>query len=520
MSGNTMTDKNCIESNENMIAKRGKKSTFRIKKGLKYLVRGAATLQIIMATVLGSKLAAINLLPAKYMAVYVVGMAVMAVLIFLAAGRKKMVLATIISILIMGGLAYAFAAVSRLDATLQKVSTENESGAIEMAVVALADSGAETLTDVEGQKIGYVAGDRGSFAVKDAIAGATAVPVVYEEHSDVLALADALLAGYDDAIILNSVYIGIISDQDSYKGFSVKIKVLYTTEVDVQEEAEETDIGTEVIPVTESDTGSNQEGARLSLDENTFIVYLSGIDTFGSINVKSRSDVNILLAVNMTTGHIQLISTPRDYYVVLPDKGADKLTHAGLYGVECSKSVLENLYGIKIDYFLRVNFSGFEDIIDLLGGIDVYSHYDFTVEPIRHYVVGYNHLSGIEALAFARERYSFVSGDIQRGENQMEVIKAIIAKAISVEMVSNYSDILDEISNCIQTDMPPDVIYDLVRYQLSSKITWQVDSFVVEGSGSHKVTYSMPNTTSYVMIPDEADLDEARRLIENVLMGE
>jgi len=185
--------------------------------------------------------------------------------------------------------------------------------------------------------------------------------------------------------------------------------------------------------------------------------------------------------------------------------------------VECSREVLENLYGITIDYYVRVNFSGFEEIIDLLGGIDVHSEYDFTVEPVRHYTVGYNHLSGIEALAFARERHPFAEGDVQRGTNQMEVIKAVIAKAESTDLLKGYEEILEKVSECIQTDIPPETIYSLVRYQLSGRTAWQVDSFTIRGTDSHEVTYSIPGASSYVMLPDEEDVAEAERLIEDVL---
>lgn len=503
-----------------MISKNGKKPTIRAARGLKLLGRALAALQLAMAAVLGVRLAAMNVLPAKYMAAYIAGVAAAAALSFLAAGRKKPIPAAIVSVLVTCGLACAFAAVSRLDDTLQKVSVEAGRETVEMAVVALSDSHAETLADMGGQIIGYMEGDEGFPEVRAAIDDAVAISAAYEEHGDVLSLADALLDGHDGAIILNSAYIDMISEQGGYEGFSQKIRILHTAEVEAPTETGQSGMGMESIPLTEPSEESDGEGIRLSSEEDAFIMYISGIDTFGSINVRSRSDVNILLALNMEKGCVQLINTPRDYYVSLPDRGADKLTHAGLYGVECSKSALEDLYGIQIDYFLRVNFSGFEGIIDSLGGVDVYSQYDFSVEPIRHYTVGYNHLSGIEALAFARERYSFASGDVQRGENQMEVIKAVIAKALSADMIANYSDILDGISDCFQTDMPPDVIYDLVRYQLSNNVAWQVDSYTVKGSGSHEATYSMPGATSYVMIPDEEELAEARRLIENVLTGE
>lgn len=180
-------------------------------------------------------------------------------------------------------------------------------------------------------------------------------------------------------------------------------------------------------------------------------------------------------------------------------------------------SALENLYGIKIDYYIRMNFSGFESVIDTLGGVNVYSQYDFTVDPIKHYTVGYNHLTGLEALAFARERHAFANGDIQRGINQMEVIKAVISRMTSVDALENYDKLLGEVEDCVMMDIPSNVIYDLVRYQLSSDVSWKIDNYTVTGTGDSTYTYSMPNRTCYVMQPDEDKVDEAKKLIEDVL---
>ena len=242
---------------------------------------------------------------------------------------------------------------------------------------------------------------------------------------------------------------------------------------------------------------------------------------WGAVNARSRSDVNILAVVNTATGHIQLINTPRDYYVYLPNQGAnDKLTHAGLYGIDSSKAAIENLYDIQIDYYVRMNFSGFESIINTLGGIDVYSEYDFTVDPIKHYTRGYNHLNGLEALAFARERHAFPTGDIQRGLNQMEVIKAVINKMTSPAILANYSEVLDEVTDCIMMDIPSERIYSLVRYELATKTSWTVDSYSVTGTGTHSITYSMPGTTCYVMIPNDSDVEQAKKLIGQTLDGD
>lgn len=467
-------------------------------------------IQVIVATILAVKLFKMDVLPVGYLVTYGIAIVLINVGVYFAF-RKKIpaIIMAIISVIITCGLVYALIAVVKLDNTLQKVSADKRLEVVKMSVIVLKDEKAEKLSDIAGTNVGYVTDDKGTQDIKDIIDGEVKKSVNYTAYNNVLFLADALLNGTERAIIMNSAYIDVISEQDNYEDFSNKVRELYTFEVEVQVEEDN------AVPEQEV---QQEEPYKLSSDENTFVMYISGIDTFGSVNVKSRSDVNILAIVNTQTGHIQLINTPRDYYVMLPEKGAmDKLTHAGLYGVESSESAIENLYGIKIDYYLRMNFSGFEEIIDTLGGIDVYSEYDFAVEPVKHYTTGYNHLSGIEALAFARERHAFAAGDIQRGNNQMEVIKAMINKMTSTDMLTNYSKVLKEISDCFQTDMPAEVAYDLVKYQLTNGISWRVDSYSVTGSGEHKTTYSMPNATCYVMEPNDSDVEQAKQLIENVL---
>lgn len=257
----------------------------------------------------------------------------------------------------------------------------------------------------------------------------------------------------------------------------------------------------------------------LTAGEDAFVLYISGIDVWGSVTTQSRSDVNILAVVNTKTGKILLINTPRDYYVPIPvSAGAcDKLTHAGLYGIDCSMGALESLYGVNIDYYLRMNFSGFEAIINAMGGIDVYSEYTFTVDPIKTYNAGMNHLTGLEALAFARERHAFADGDNQRGKNQMEIIKAMVAKVTTPEFLYSYNDTLNQISGMYQTDISNSTIYDLVRYQLTSGTSWQIDTYSVSGSGSYKPTYSVPSQNLYVMMPNQAQIETAKAMIATVL---
>ena len=169
---------------------------------------------------------------------------------------------------------------------------------------------------------------------------------------------------------------------------------------------------------------------------------------------------------------------------------------------------LENLYGIDLDYYFRLNFTGFVDIIDALGGVDVYSDYDFSSGDY-HYNQGYNTLDGAAALAFARNRYAFATGDRQRGDNQMAVIEAVFQKAMSPSILKSYLSILDSVQGCIDTSVPYDVLADLVRQQLESGAAWNIESFSVNGSDAHSTTYSM-NQDLYVMIPDESTVQQAK----------
>ena len=266
----------------------------------------------------------------------------------------------------------------------------------------------------------------------------------------------------------------------------------------------------------------NTREASYSGDNGEFIMYISGIDTWGGISTRSRSDVNILAAVNTETKEILLVSTPRDYYVPLSISGGvrDKLTHAGIYGVQCSMDTLSMLYGIDIDYYFRVNFSGFEKIIDELGGITVWSDYTFDVPPDFHYVQGNNDLNGLEALAFARERYTLPGGDQARGQNQMNVIISVADKLTSAAVLGNYMNILDSLEGTFETDMPYSTIASLVRQQIAEGSQWDISSYAVTGTGSHGSTYSMGSRQLYVMIPNQESVDKASQLIQRVMAGE
>ena len=271
---------------------------------------------------------------------------------------------------------------------------------------------------------------------------------------------------------------------------------------------------------------SNAEAKKIT--KEPFVVYLSGVDTRGDLTDKARSDVNIIAAVNPVTKQVVLINTPRDYYVDLAGTNSkDKLTHAGLYGVQTSMDTLGNLYGVDVQHYIRINFAGFINIVDALGGVDVYSDQAFTsvgspgyYDPTT-FVEGWNHLDGKAALAFARERHAFKTGDVQRGINQMKVIDAMLNKIKSPALLMGFSKIMDSAADCFVTSLSQNQISALVRMQLSDFAEWNIESYTVTGSsGSSTKCYSAKGQKLYVMKPDENSVAKAKEMIAAVLGGE
>lgn len=259
---------------------------------------------------------------------------------------------------------------------------------------------------------------------------------------------------------------------------------------------------------------------------NGMTIYVSGIDTYGPINSASRSDVNILMTVNTDTKDVLLTTTPRDSYVPIADGGNnqyDKLTHAGMYGVDASIHTLENLYGIDINYYARLNFTSFLKLIDLLGGIDVYNDQEFNANTNngKHYPVGMLHLNSKDALGFVRERYALADGDRDRGRNQQKVITAIIQKLTSAELLANYSAVIQGLQESIQTNMPVEVMTDLVNRQLEKGGRYDVQSQDLKGTGRMDLpSYAMPGSQLYMMEVSQDSLASVKAAMTSVLKGE
>ena len=478
------------------------------EKDIFKLVRyGFAIIQSIITLLFLYFLAKLDVLSQKYFFL-AVGVLVILCILNVVLQFKKIpgIIMMVIGIIISIGLGIACAYIAKTTDVMDKVTGSDEQ-IDKMVVYVLADDEAKSLGDAADYTYGILS-SRGREATDKTIEEISKTinkEIATKEYDDFFSMIDGLYSGDVKAIILNEAYIDVIIETEGYEDFKDKVKELLMTEVKSKVEWYDKD-----------DTG-------IKLNSDVFTLYISGIDTYGSVATTSRSDVNIIAVVNTKTKQILLVSTPRDYYVPLSISNGvkDKLTHAGIYGINCSKDTLSMIYDLEIQYYFRLNFDGFIKIIDELGGVTVHSDYAFTT---RHYnvdiKVGDNRLNGEQALGFARERYALSDGDRQRGRDQMEVIKAVINEMASSKMLYNYTDIMDAISDCFQTSMPKDMIQSLVKMQINDMKKWNVASYSVDGTGTRASTFSIPGRDNlWVMIPDENTINHAKELIQQVIDG-
>lgn len=465
-----------------------------------------------------------KLISVKYIGVISAVLLVFLLLVYLLVrkARKKIrfIIGVVLSVLILAvlgtGSLYIYKTVSALD-TITGVNKD----VTKINVYVKEDDPAQKLADASGYTFGILSEldrDNTDQALQQ---------MYYELGSDVQAneysglseLADSLNNGTTGAIILNQAYLDVLDEMDNYSSFSSQLREIASLQV-------ETVVQRKTPQVTEA-TGSTTEtsdnsSADAAVTDEVYTIYVSGIDTRGEMTASSRSDVNIILTVNTRTKQILMISTPRDYFVPLSISNGvpDKLTHAGIYGVNVSMDTLNMLYDININYYFRLNFAGFEKIIDALGGITVNSDYEFDSQNTKgyHFNKGENHLNGEQALVFTRERYAFKEGDRQRGRDQMAVIQGVVDKATQPAFLKNYLSVMDSLDGCFETNVPYDIIASLVRRQLDEGGSWQVLSYSADGTGDTQKPYSM-SQKAYVMIPDQTTVDKAKTLMKKVREG-
>ena len=460
-------------------------------------------LQALVSVIFMIVIVLLDMLPLNYLALIAM------ILVFLwciaftsqAVRKKKGIAGKIYSLVLVCVLALGTFNIAEANNMLSMITGGNVR-VDKMAVAVRADDPAETIEDAMDYNFG-VQFQQGGDNIQTAVTKlqeelGTTLEVI--ECDSVQDQAQALINGQVDAIIYNEAYTELM--EGSVDDFTHNTKIIYEMSIE-----------------TELDLGI---GTDSSLTNEPFTVYISGIDTYGEVTETSRSDVNIIAVVNPKTHQILLITTPRDSYVPLYGPSSqipeysqgslDKLTHAGVYGIETSMETLGKLYDTDINYYVRLNFTSLIDIVDILGGIDVDSEFAFTTGDESGAVVevheGTNHFDGKQALAFSRERHALEDGDNQRGKNQQAVITAMLKKVISPTMLLRASTLMNQVSKDVEMNVTQSQLNALIRNQLRTNADWTIQSVALSGEGGQDYCYSAPDQLLYVMYPDETELQK------------
>ena len=396
--------------------------------------------------------------------------------------RKAKIFTLIVLLLSVLFSSLALVAVNRFIGIANQFNATSNYSSYTMSVAVLADSEINNVSQLSSVTAPTGTDAENIQKLIDDIKTTQSKELAVEKASSYLAAYKSLLDGETKAIVLNSVFENLIEQE--YPDYAKKIKKIYTKDL------------TKKVEAPKATTG------------NSFNVYISGIDTYGPISSVSRSDVNIIMTVNQDTKKILLTTTPRDAYVPI-------------YGVDASIHTLENLYGIDLNYYARLNFTSFLKLIDLLGGVDVYNDQEFTAHTNgKYYPVGNIHLDSEMALGFVRERYSLTNGDGDRGRNQQKVIAAIIQKLTSAEALKNYDSIIQGLQDSVQTNMPPETMVSLVNTQLASGGKYTVTNQDLKGTGRMDLpSYAMPDSKLYMLEIDPTSLEAVKTAIKDTMEG-
>lgn len=482
--------------------RRGRRKNL-VSKTIGYLL---AIVQFILSVVLMVNVLFFNLLPMTYVGVAVgilvilLGITLLSQILAKGKGMAGKIFCIIMCIILAAGSFY----LGKVNAAAGKIFGSNTSTSA-IVVAVKAEDKAEKIEDAADYKFGiqYSAyGDQmrtGLSAIENEVGQTLDV----QEYNNLIDEANALLNGEVQAIIYNSSQTSIIQEQIPEYEKSIKIIYTHNIVVEIQNEVVDSDM------------------------TEPFAVYLSGMDTYNEISSADRSDVNIIAVVNPQSHQILLVTTPRDYYVTIPNisgRQRDKLTHAGIYGTDASMATLERLYEMDIQFFGRVNFTSLINIVDALGGLEVVSDEEFDTGwesgAMIHVNEGVNYFDGTSALAFCRERHALEDGDNARGRHQQAVITAMIKKMMSPAMLRGATEIIDSVSDGVDTNFTMEQIQSLVKTQLRKNPEWHIYSVSAEGYGDKQTCYSSGNTPLYVTIPNEQSVADIIDLINRVEAGE
>lgn len=470
-------------------------------KKLTLIAKIIGILSLIITIIFSFMLVKLNMIPNKYLApLFIIIILIYLIMLFLAFNKKVKsslkITAIIIFIMfaVIGGFGakYLYTTFDFLS-VLDKDIFQKE----KFSVKVLDTSDYNKLEELNDKNLGIYKSTNSQKASDEL---SKKIEFTKVEYTNIESMFNDLTDGKISGVIMNSSVEKLLKDELS--DLEIKLKTIYEFKVSIGQ--------VDIVKV-------------VNVTNTPFNVYIAGGDGFGSIDAIFNTDVNMVATIDPVNRKVLLTSIPRDYYVNLVLQGEeayDKLTHAGYYGIEESVKSVEKLLNTDINYYVKVNFSTIEGIVDAIGGVDVYSDYDFYERAFRkyHYTVGYNHLNGEQALAFARERKSFADGDIQRVKNQQKVVEAIIKKITSsTALISNYDQILNSISDNMDTNISSKDISKLVKMQLSDMRGWSIESINLTGTGQMGPTYTFPTLNLYTMLPDEDSVNEAQTKIKNYL---
>ncbi len=479
------------------MTKKGKK-----KKAINVISIIVCTIFLILLGIFLGLIIYMDVLPTKYFSIVVGGLGVVALLmcltLYIPKIKKKIkIFSIVLAILFCAVFTYGIGKLYNTVDFLSKI-TNSKYKVENYYVVVLDNQTYDKLSDLGKDKIGIFTNEMETYkmAREELEKKSKATKVDYTELG---ALAEDLLNEKVDAIFVSESYKKSIDEE--IEEFLDKTKIIETISVKTKNE----------IIVKE-----------VKVTKQPFNIFISGIDTYGSINSVSRSDVNMIMTINPNTHQILLTSIPRDYYVQIAGTTGlkDKLTHAGIYGVDKSVKTVEDLFGIEINYYVKVNFSTLISVVDIIGGIDIDSDQAFNAFTDRSVWVkkGMNHFNGKQALAYARERYSYSEGDRHRVRNQQDVITAIMTKLLSSKtLISKYDSLLNTLEGSFQTNMNMSDLTSLIKKQIDTMPKWEFINQSVNGSDSMQKTYFSPSQQLYVMVPDMNTVTEATNKINEVL---
>lgn len=462
-------------------------------------------IQVIASLILIGLLFKLGALPMLYAIIVVILVALLNVGIFFlmkpSKNKKKGKVRTVIgkfvsillSVLLLVGSLYIAQGNSLIDA-ITGANTETT----HISVVVMEKSKYKELSDLKGETIEVnmsAEAEKMEEAIKALKNEESSIKT--KEVDEFAKMADDLYKGTTNAIFVNEAYYAML--EANHPNFETETRVIWYKDITVK---------------------TNDISKNVDVTKEPFVVYISGIDTYGKVSTVSRTDVNMIVTVNPKTKQILMTSIPRDYYVTLANKGKkDKLTHSGLGGIENTVKTMENFMGIDINYYARVNFTSLIKMVDALGGVDVDSIEAFSTGTYS-FKKGSNHVNGEQALAFSRERYHVTGGDNGRVANQQRVLTAMLKKMMSPAIITNYSSVLNSINGSFETNMESGDITGLLQMQISDMASWTIIQKQLTGTGKTMTGGAyMPNNKLYYMIPNDSSVAENKQAIENVLAG-